>query len=161
VGEITSQIEDTIAAERRELGQNLDELETKARALTDWRTHYRNHVGLACGAVFASAFVAGAVLGQRRYSSDAVDHLIDDEPAPRFASAAAPGRMRRQLGDTWDGVSSALLGVATAKIVDFVAGLIPGFREEYGERRPALARTGYPSDRYADRSGRVDVDVRG
>ena len=59
MGESTSKIERDIAAERNELGRNLQLLETKARSLADWRTHFRNHpfalMGVALG--------GGALLG--------------------------------------------------------------------------------------------------
>jgi hypothetical protein len=39
-----------------------------------------------------------------------------------------------QLATAWEHISDALLGVATAKAVDAIAGYVPGFKEQY-ERR--------------------------
>ena len=59
MGESTSQIERDIAAERNELGRNLQLLENKARSLTDWRMHFRKHPF----ALMAVALGGGALLG--------------------------------------------------------------------------------------------------
>jgi hypothetical protein len=144
VGENTSQIEHDIITERSELGRNLEELETKARALTDWRTHYRNHPGLAIGAVFAGAMLAGVLVGRGRNGSNGLVEMDTDEEGytaelrslrdrlPQEPKAPkTPGRTRRHVEDTWRQVSEALLGVATAKAIDYISTVIPGFREHY------------------------------
>jgi hypothetical protein len=41
------------------------------------------------------------------------------------------------LHDTWNSIWSALLGVVTARAVDLVGNAVPGFREQYAERRHA------------------------
>ena len=53
------QIEQHIDAERRALGRNLQELEDKAAALTDWRTHYSRHPFIILGAAFGTALAVG------------------------------------------------------------------------------------------------------
>jgi hypothetical protein len=143
VGENTSQIEHDIITERSELGRNLEELETKARALTDWRTHYRNHPGLAIGAVFAGAMLAGVLVGRRNGSRGLVEMDMDedgytaelrslrDRTPQTPAAPKTPGRTRRHVEDTWRHVSEALLGVATAKAIDYISNVIPGFRDHY------------------------------
>ena len=141
MGENTSQIEREIRAERTELGRNLRELETKARDMTDWRTHHRNNPGLFMGMAFSGGFVFGLLtLPSRRTATR--DFESYEEP---FEAAAAPRpKLRvprvltetrdlagRQLGQTWEHIASALLGVASAKAVELVAEMIPGFRDHY------------------------------
>jgi hypothetical protein len=147
VGEITGEIERQIIAERRELGRSLDELETKAKALTNWRTHYRSHPRIALGAVFATGLVAGALAGRRRHvltddllaaeGIEPVRHLTANGPAPR-------SRTKEQLASTWGHIWSSLLGVAATRAVDAVNRFLPGFREEYSHRNPGEPVTAEP-----------------
>ena len=158
MGESTSQIERDIAAERHELGRNLQLLEHKARSLTDWRTHYRNHPF----AMIAVAVGGGLLLGALTSGMGAADdeeHEEDDDfdtelsltagdlrrrgPSP-FATSAA--RMRRQFGDTWDHIADALLAVASVKAIEFVSDKVPGFREQFAAKYPEH-RGGYSTGR--------------
>jgi len=144
VGENTSTIEREIRAERTELGRNLRELETKARDMTDWRTHHRNNPGLFMGLAFSGGVIVGLLsLPSRRAASR--DFESYEEP---FEGDAAPRRRLRvprvvtetrdlagrQFGQTWEHIASALLGVASAKAVELVAEMIPGFRDHYDRR---------------------------
>jgi hypothetical protein len=160
VGENTSQIEREIRAERTELGRNLRELETKARIMTDWRTHHRNNPGLFMGLAFSGGVVLGLLSMPRRAATR--DFETYEEP---FDAAPVPPRRRlrvprvvtetrdlagRQLGQTWEHIASALLGVASAKAVELVAEMIPGFRDHYeggaddaGAREPIRQPSGY------------------
>jgi hypothetical protein len=144
MGESTSQIERDIAAERNELGRNLQLLEHKARSLTDWRTHFRNHPV----ALMAVALGGGALLGvltSRLSAIEATEPQYDEdqylEPervrySPPSAFAASAAQARRQFSDTWDHIADALLAVVSAKAIQFVANKVPGFREEYVARHP-------------------------
>ena len=51
----------------------------------------------------------------------------------------------RQLGQTWHGIADALLGVVSAKAVEFISDLVPGFRDHYagGERGRQADRSRY------------------
>jgi hypothetical protein len=141
MGESTSKIERDIAAERNELGRNLQLLETKARSLADWRMHFRNHpfalMGVALG--------GGALLGLLTRGGDArpgqfeEERLVEPEESAyrgpsMFASSAQ--HARRQFGDTWDHIAETLLAVASAKAISFIASKVPGFREEFSARHP-------------------------
>ena len=145
MGESTSEIERDIAAERNELGRNLQLLEHKARSLTDWRMHFRKHPF----ALMAVALGGGALLGlltSRLRETQATQPEYDEEERflepeePRYSApsafAASAARARRQFGDTWDRIADALLAVASAKAIQFVANKVPGFREEYSARHP-------------------------
>jgi hypothetical protein len=136
MGENASQIEREISAERAELGRNLDALETKARDLTNWRVHYRNHPGLFLGAAVGVGVALGA-LSHR--SSNAFGYVSYAHPPERREprrplSERFRGPKARRLVDTWGHVTDALLAVATAKAVDVIAGYLPGFANEYQRR---------------------------
>jgi hypothetical protein len=142
MGESTNQIERDIAAERNELGRNLQLLESKAKSLGDWRTYFRSHPF----AMMAVALGGGVMLGvlTSRGSSDS-EFRAEGYSTPRDADssypstspfAASAARARRQFGDTWDHIADALLGVASAKAIEFVSEKIPGFREQFDTRNP-------------------------
>lgn len=126
MGETISQIERDLAAERLDLSRNLHELETKARQITDWRHHYRTHPWQLLGAALASGVVLGIVAGGRGSSSrHSYVAEIADSGAPRPRNRAM-GRIEKD----WHHISDALMGVASAKVMEFVGNLVPGFRDE-------------------------------
>jgi hypothetical protein len=138
MGEDSSQIEQRIVDERAHLGRNLEELESRAREIADWRTHFRNHPGAAIGL----AFGAGMALGMLAIpASDAgIDEAdaTDQPDRPRrvrplaaLASGVTGDRAKQQIGETWQRIADALLGVAAGRVVAFVSELVPGFRDHY------------------------------
>ena len=59
--------------------------------------------------------------------SSFAEPIVPEAPKP----PKTPGRTRRHVEDTWRHVSEALLGVATAKAIDYISNVIPGFRDHY------------------------------
>ena len=154
MGESTSQIERDIAAERNELGRNLQLLENKARSLADWRTYFRNHPFTMMAVALGGGVMLGALAGGT--GTHAMDDAGDSEDRPSriaephysgptlFSSSAA--RVRRQFGDTWDHIADTLLSVASIKAIEYVSELVPGFREQFAAKHPEH-RGSYPSGR--------------
>jgi hypothetical protein len=142
VGEDTRQIEEEIRAERANLGRNLDELKTQARALTDWRTHYRNHTGPTLGIAFGGGLMLAFLT-----SRPSRVHHEPDAPRPRhvdFGALKALGdspRARPQVGEAWEQILEALIGVAAAKAIDWIGKAVPGFRDEYESRQGSAGAT--------------------
>lgn len=143
MGESTSQIERDIAAERNELGRNLQLLENKARSLADWRTYYRSHPWAMLGAAAGGGVLLGVLTGgigasEAEYESE---RALMSEPSRSYPSApsafaSSAARVRREFGDTWDHIADALIGVASAKAIEFISQMIPGFREQLTTRHP-------------------------
>ena len=141
MGESTSKIERDIVAERNELGRNLQLLETKARSLADWRTHFRNHPFALMGVALGGGALLGLLTrgGGGPQAEFQEERLVEPEESTykgpsMFASSAQ--HARRQFGDTWDHIAETLLAVASAKAISFIASKVPGFREEYSARHP-------------------------
>jgi hypothetical protein len=118
--ETTGQIEEHINRERQNLGQNLDELQTKVKNAFDWRVQVREHplrmVGLAFGVgVVASMFVDG---GGRQYNGG-------------YASSGSIGRTARRK---WSVVKAAIGAAILGEAKEFVRELFPRFGHEYEKR---------------------------
>ena len=130
--ETANQVEEQIDRTRQRLGSNLRELEDKVDAATDWREHFRERPYLFLGA----AFIGGVALAS----------AVQPKAAGRAPSAAAlnprvngDGSVQAQALELWDNVQAALVGLASAKIKEYIGELVPGFDEQYrrAEQRSA------------------------
>jgi hypothetical protein len=140
MGENPNQIEREIRQERSDLDRNLRELQDKTRALADWREHHRNHPGLFLGLAFGAGMALGlatvpqmkrvgrSTLAERDTSHDPL-HPVS---AMSSGNAGTRALARRQVSETWHDIADALLRVASARAVEFVGELIPGFRDQFG-----------------------------
>ena len=122
--ETANQIEAHIDRTRDRLGSNLRELEERVEAATDWREHFRERPHVFLGA----AFIGGVVLASTLKSKSA--------GRPLSAVAVNPavnghGSAQRQALELWNNVQGALLGLATARIKDYIGELVPGFDDHY------------------------------
>jgi hypothetical protein len=122
MGQTIQQVEAHIDITRAQLGSNLEELDRKLDAMTDWRQHFRVRPFTVLGAAFAGGVVLAVSLRSRsarpRYSSSSETHV---------GTAAQKYHALR----TWDNIKGALIGVAAARVKDYVGELIPGFREQF------------------------------
>ena len=140
MGEDARAIEEAIRMERNELGRNIDHLHERTRALTDWRVQYRNHAGasiaLAFGGGVARGLLARRSAAQPRYS---FSDRPDAEPSrpvgfhPLKATGDNP-KVRQQVGEVWDEFLEALITIASAKAVDLLGSVVPGFRDVFDSR---------------------------
>ncbi len=143
MGQTVEQIEAHIDTTRERLGSNLQELEQKVEAVTDWREHFRTRPFTLLGVAFAGGVVLAATLRgrstRRPYRSVTLPTAVS-EP-----HAGTDAQKYRAL-ETWDNIKGALIGVAAARFKDYVSELIPGFDEQFGrtERRAASLRNGQP-----------------
>ncbi len=145
MGEDTNEIERQIAAERSDLGRNLHELEHKAKALTDWRVHYRNHTGAALSVTFGVGLLIGMLTSGDRRGNRRREVVAPYTAAPRdsnrlraMSMAARRGpvgqRVKTQIDEVWPSIVDALVGVGAAKALDLIGRYVPGFREQLDQR---------------------------
>lgn len=105
-------LEQQIRGSRRALARNIDEVRARAEAAVDWKAHYRRHMGAALTGAALGGLMLGA-LSRRQAGA-----IAQPGPVGRFATHAA----------------DAVLAVATTAAVDFIAEVIPGFREAFRTR---------------------------
>jgi len=141
MAESSDQIAGDIESRRDALRSNLEELEGKVRAVTDWRLQVRRHPGVLLGVAFGAGFIlAGLVRPPRRRPqgrSTAAAVAAAEQRAQRSAPApASSGHVRR----LWEDVQGALIGVGASKLTDTLSQFLPGFREHLDATRARRAR---------------------
>jgi hypothetical protein len=139
-----------IATERDQLSSSLEELETKARSLVDWRAQFDSHPLPMLAAAFGGGLLLSGLLsdsgrGTNGLSDDDDEDDLDDDDLDDDESEyddsympSAPRRHARRVhrgNKVWDEMKGALLGVAATRAVQFLDGMIPGVKEEFKDRR--------------------------
>lgn len=125
------QIEDHIEQTREALGSNLEELEQKVKSITDWKQHFRARPGVMMGLAFASGVMLAVLSGgsNRRRRSHPYAGLSNGSalPPPRAEGGV--------ILDTWDNFKGALIGVATARLVDYARDVLSGVSKTKENRK--------------------------
>lgn len=119
-----------IEAEQESLKDNFEEIEHKVKDALDWRIWYRNNTALALGGAAAGGLLLSLLLP--RTSSVESQFLEDEEPEPG-ARVRTRSDSPSRLGKVLDTTVSAVLGVATEKLHDYMSQAIPGFGKHYAE----------------------------
>ena len=65
MGEATDQIAGVIDRTREDLKSNLEELETRVKEVTDWRSHFRKSPGSMVAAALVGGALLSALIGRR------------------------------------------------------------------------------------------------
>ena len=125
MGQTTDQIEHHIEQTRETLGSNLQELEYKVKAVTDWKTHFQNHPMTMIGIAFSGGVILASLLGGRKINGA---HHTANAPAAR--DAGVPPRKHEAL-EAWDSAKGALIRVLATRFKDYIGGIIRGFTEHY------------------------------
>jgi hypothetical protein len=126
------EIEAHIDRTRERLGSHLKELEDKVDAATDWRQHFGERPHLFLGA----AFVGGAMLAT---ALRAKSSRRSPQHAGNVSVADAGTSTQAQALELWNNVKGALIGVASARIKEYIGELVPGFDEHYRRREQRVA----------------------
>src|SRR4029450_11917601 len=120
--ETANEIEAHIDRTRERLGSNLRELEDKVDAATDWREHFRERPHLFLG----TAFIGGVVL------ASALKRKSDGRPPSAVAvkpAVGGHGSVQAQARELWNNIQAALVGMAGARIKQYIGEVVPGFDE--------------------------------
>jgi hypothetical protein len=128
MGEGSSQIERRIAAERGQLGRNLNELQSRVEEATDWRVQFQKRPLAMMGIALGGGLLLASVTRRRSRST-----------RPYQANGSDVGREHRRgtelqktkALETFDTIKGAIIGVAANTFKDLFAQLIPGFHEQF------------------------------
>src|SRR5262245_37846964 len=119
-----------IEAEQESLKDNFEEIENKVKDALDWRTWYRKNTALALGGAVAGGLLLSLLL-PKGSSIESKFAEVDGEPEPEIRHSRSDSTSR--LGKVLDNTVSAVLGVATDKLQDFMSQAIPGFSKHYSD----------------------------
>ena len=129
----TREIEAHIDRTRERLGSHLKELGDKVDAATDWREHFQARPHVFLGAAFAGGAALAIALHARSSQS-----FSDDAGSTPFV--VDDGGARAQVLELWHNIKGALIGVASARVMDFLGELVPDFDEHYQRSEQRMTR---------------------
>ena len=134
MGETTDQIEQHIYEKRHELDDNIHELRHKVKDAVDWRVHMRERPWTMVGVAVGTGLLTSLLIARRGSSKS---HR--NGKSGRWIRESGRLEHSREREDKtsliWGNVKSSVAGVVVAAAKDFVEQIIPGFREQYRERR--------------------------
>jgi hypothetical protein len=128
MGEKSNQIERQIQAERGQLGQNLNELQSKVQEVTDWRAQFQKRPTLMMGAAVGGGLLLASLTGRRSRSKR---HFTEDRSDGASERRRGTELQKNTALETFDTIKGALIGVAANTFQDFLGQLIPGFKEQF------------------------------
>jgi len=126
--ETADQIERHIQRTRDELSQNVNELEVRVKTVLDWRTQTEERPGT----MLALAFGCGVLLSALMPSGRRTKRSFGDG----WTAPQTNGNAKRSI--PWEALKGALVGIATARLTEFVEELIPGFQHQLSKARQEL-----------------------
>jgi hypothetical protein len=130
MGETTDQIESHIENRREDLGSNLNELEQKVKAVTDWRQQFQKNPKTMIGAAFGGGVLLASMMGGRKRSSRGGASPLQPETLTAQGRSSVHAREHDAL-EVWDTMKGALIGVAASQFKNLLGQLVPGFQEQY------------------------------
>lgn len=141
MGEKSNQIERQIAAERSQLGENLNELQSRVEEVTDWRLQFQKRPMLMMGVAVGGGLLLAAVTGRRSRSRR-------EYPERRIDIAHEHQRgtelQKHKALETFDTIKGAMIGVAANTFKDLLAELVPGFHEQFEKTAREKRTPGLP-----------------
>lgn len=154
------QILEHIETQRNELGANLNELETRVRRTTDWRTHFDNNPMLMVGVAFGGGLLLGSMTGGRSSSrsyTKSSSLKMNAYPSSSSSSPSSPAvsAQRHKASETLDHIKAALIGFATAKAKEFLNDALPGFENHLREAQ------GHRGDQHQQHEGSMNASGSG
>jgi hypothetical protein len=129
--EKSDQILGHIEAQRNQLGANLNELETRVRRTTDWRTHFDRNPMLMLAGALGGGLLLGTMLGGSKSRSGSSSytssrHFSGSSGSVRNTNSATYVQKQR-ASETLDNVKAALIAFATSRAKEFLNEALPGF----------------------------------
>ncbi len=127
MGEKSNQIERQIDAERGELGQHLNELQSKVQEVTDWRAQFQKRPMVMMGVAVGGGLLLASLTGRKSRSKRSYGETRYDSSSEHRRGTEL---QKSKALETLDTVKGALIGVAANTFQDFLGQLIPGFKDQ-------------------------------
>jgi len=148
MAEQTDHLEKHIQSKRNELGQNLEELESKVKSAGDWHTYFERYPMAALGISFGGGILLSMLMGNNRSNrgsmvSGGMGWQDNQSRAVAYPAPSSVSGARDKMAETVDTIKGALFGLATAKVQDILSDAIPGFREQYQKTERQREHSGY------------------
>lgn len=96
-----------------------------AKSLTDWHTHFENNPMMMLGLAFGGGIMLASIVGGGSSRSRS--------RSERNGDGAKLGGLSDEMGETWNHIEGALVGMASGKVIDFLEDAVPGFQGKFGE----------------------------
>ena len=122
--EAANEIEAHIDSTRERLTSNVRELEERVDAATDWREQFRERPQLFLGAAVVGGVILATALRTKPSTRGEADTRVTN-------AVNGSGAVTEQALELWHNVRGALIGVASARIKEYIGQLVPGFDEHY------------------------------
>jgi predicted dienelactone hydrolase len=139
MGEKTDEIERHIREQRRELGQNISELQQKVKDTVNWRAQFEQHPVAMIGIALGGGLLLSGILGSRHrnHFASQVPEQPSWNPNPRVpgATSAVPPVADEKTSESWREIKTALIAVGAMKLGSLIDSVLPGFGDEYSKVR--------------------------
>jgi hypothetical protein len=120
-----------IESEREQLGENLDEIESRIKDATDPRAWFNKNPAIILGAAAAGGLVLGLLITNSRSSDNGYPAGF---MAPEPEGETHHHRESKHLDTikkTLDTTVAALVGLGAQKVQDFISDALPGYQQQY------------------------------
>ncbi len=137
MGETADQIERYIREQRNELGRNLSEIQRRVKNSFDWRAQFEQRPMTMIGIALGGGILLSALAGPKSRSRSLNHYPAPPPTAPesRLRAEAHPANgPSAEALESWRQVKTALIGVATVKLVNLLFSAIPGFSTKRSRR---------------------------
>jgi hypothetical protein len=139
MGEKTDEIERHIREQRRELGQNISELQQKVKDTVNWRAQFEQHPVAMLGIALGGGLLLSGILSPRHRTitkSKVTERPTWDSEPPVPSSTNTPHEVSDdKSSQSWREIRTALIAVGAMKLGNLIDFLLPGFSDEYTKVR--------------------------
>jgi hypothetical protein len=148
------QIEAQIDHTREQLGTNLHELSRRVESATDWQEYYRSRPFVFLGAAAVGGALAAVAINLRNSRPSSSSSNWSESARSAYSSNGGSDTPSRQVSEFWRNMQAAVVGLAAARLREYIETLLPGFSDHYQrvERHAA--------DGYTGRNAPMDLSQR-
>ncbi len=143
MGEKSDQIERQIELERADLGDNINELQSRVQEVTDWRLQFQKKPMLMMGLALGGGLLLASVTGKRSKSGR---HYAEDRGEEGYRYRRGTQLQKNKALETFDTIKGAMIGVAANTFKDWLGEAIPGFKEQFQKTTQEKRSAVVPAD---------------